>query len=73
MPMVWVMLVVIGMILLVGWLALGQFGRPAGDGVADPMTPVPAMPQGEPGTVPPSAPDETQPLPDREPAQPPPP
>jgi hypothetical protein len=63
MPMVWIVLVVIGMILLVRWLPLGQFGPPAGDGVADPMTPVKATPQGEPGMVPPSAPDETQPSP----------
>jgi hypothetical protein len=68
MPMVWIVLVVIGMILLVGWLALGQFGPPAGDGVADPMTPAPATAPDETETAPPS-----EPLPDRDPTTLPPP
>lgn len=69
--MVWIVLVVIGMILLVGWLALGQFGPPAGDGVADPMTPAPATAPDETGTVPPSTPDEPEPMPEPDPTLPP--
>ncbi len=51
--MVWIVLVVIGMILLVGWLALGQFGTPASEGVADPMTPTPVAPAEPDPTLPP--------------------
>ncbi len=66
MPMIWIVLAVIGLVLLVGWLALGRGGPRTADGVGDPMIPAPVTPEGTPGTTPPPPPP-TEPDPWTEP------
>lgn len=65
MPMVWIVLIVIGMVLLLGWLVLGQFGGPR-DRVTDPAPPTTTAPHDTP-----DRPLDPDPRPDPDPLPPP--